>query len=357
MLDRRARWLRRAFRLAGWALLRLLTRPSISGREHLAVPGPAIYAANHASTFDALLLLTLLPADTIFVGPGDFRLLWPANWIVQHAGLILMKRGAVDRENLKRTLDALRAGGRLGMFPDGGTWEKPIDDVKSGVAYLSHATGARIVPMALGGTYQVWARIVRLRFPRVTVTIGPPLPPVVVSDDRRRRQDELQAAAVALMHTIYDLLPPDAQARYDRLARQRFSGMLSYKPDTLAPPDVALDALAELVAKPNLFSPLHRNARLPVRPFVQAGRYFPARTMQVAADALADAFAAGDFAGYLEYRLGEAKAAEIRAALAAISAAMPQAEAAGVRVAFVPVVTEQAPDGARAAGGQGPRTG
>ena len=340
MLDRRTRILRWIFRFLGWLVVRTLTRTSITGREHLNTAGPVIFAANHTSTFDALLLITLLPPDTTLIGPGDFPLLWPANWVVKWAGLILMKRGSVDREGLKRMIDPLKAGGRLAMFPDGGTWEKPIDDVKSGANYLSHATGARIVPMGFGGTYQIWTRILRLQFPRVTVRIGSPLPPTTVSEDRKRRQDDLQAAAVDLMRRIYDLLPVDTQAHYDRQGRLEFSGALRFRPDNRPVPDVSFDALAELVSKPNLFSPLYRNARLPVRPFVRAGRYVPARQMKRAADALHAAFSAGDFAGYLEYRLGETKAAEIRTALAAISASIDGA-GDGIQVAFVPRVVEK----------------
>jgi 1-acyl-sn-glycerol-3-phosphate acyltransferase len=194
MIDRRTRVLRRVFRVAGWLVVRLLTRTQIIGREYLQTEGPLIFAANHTSTFDALLLITLLPSDTTFIGPGDFKLLWPANLVIKYAGLILMKRGSVDREGLKRMIDALKSGGRLAMFPDGGTWEKAIHDTKSGANYLSHATGARIVPMGFGGMYQIWARMLRLRFPRVTVRIGAPLPPTTVSEDRKRRQDDLQAA-------------------------------------------------------------------------------------------------------------------------------------------------------------------
>jgi 1-acyl-sn-glycerol-3-phosphate acyltransferase len=339
MLDRRTRFIRWIFRFLGWLVVRTLTRTSISGREHLNTAGPVIFAPNHTSTFDALLLIVLMPPDTILIGPGDFPLLWPANWVVKWAGLILMKRGSVDREGLKRMLEPLKDGGRLAMFPDGGTWEKPITDVKSGANYLSHAAGARIVPMGFGGTYQIWSRIARLQFPRVTVRIGVPLPPTTVSADRKRRQDDLQAAAVDLMHRIYDLLPPDTQAYYDRQARLAFSGALCFTPDTHAGPDVPLNALAELVSKPNLFSPLYRNVHLPIRPFVRAGCYVSPQQMQRAADALHAAFSTGEFAGYLDYRLGEHKAAEIRTALAAISAAM-NGLGAGVTVAFVPTVVE-----------------
>ncbi|MBN1201687.1 MAG: 1-acyl-sn-glycerol-3-phosphate acyltransferase [Anaerolineae bacterium] len=341
-MNTRTTLLRRMVRVLGRALLWLLTRTTVTGREHLAVEGPVIYAANHASTFDALLILVLLPLDTVFVGPGDFKLLWPASSVIDHIGLIPMKRGAVDRDGLRRMVEVLKAGRRLCLFPEGGTWEKPIDEVKSGATYLSHAARARIVPMGYGGTYQVWARMFRLRRPRITVRIGPPLPPVTLSGDRKRRQDELQGAAVDLMHRIYDLLPPDTQARYDRLARQRFAGTLVFDPATIQPPDVSFDALAELISKPNLFSPLHRNARLPLKPFVRHSRYYPARTMKTAVDALLGAFAEGDYAGYLEYRLGDDKAGQVRAALAAISAAVDAADAAGARAAFFPTVIEQA---------------
>jgi len=339
-MNQRTIWMRRGFRLLGWLVLHLLARTTITGREHLKTPGPVIYTANHASTFDALLLLTLLPLDTVFVGPGDFKLLWPANWIVRHGGLILMKRGSVDREGLKLMLEVLKSGGRLAMFPEGGTWEKSIDDVKSGVSYLSHAADACLVPMGFGGTYQVWAQIAHLRRPRITVQIGAPLPPVTVSGDRKRRQDDLQAAAVDLMRRIYDLLPPDTQARYDRLSRQQFSGRLIFDPPAMPPPDVSLDALAELVSKPNLFSPLHRNAKLPVKPFVRSGHFYPALVMKTAADSLLVAFSeGGEFAGYLEYRLGDARADQVRAALKAISACMGGTQA-GARVAFVAEVHE-----------------
>jgi 1-acyl-sn-glycerol-3-phosphate acyltransferase len=338
MLDRRTRVLRWIFRGVGWLVVRVMTRTAITGREYLQTGGPVIFAANHTSTFDALLLITLLPPDTIFIGPGDFKLLWPANLVIKYAGLILMKRGSVDREGLKRMIDALKDGGRLAMFPEGGTWEKPIDDVKSGVNYLSHTTGARIVPMGFGGTYQIWVRMLKLQFPRVTVKIGPPLPPTV-STDRKRRQDELQAAALDLMRTIYALMSPETQAFYDKQARLTFSGALCFQPDGITPPDVPLAALAELVSKPNLFSPLVLNARLPVRPFVRQGHYFPAPRMKRAVDALQGAFAEGDFAGFLEYRLGEGKAAEIRAALAAISAAL-DGVGREVKVAFVATVSE-----------------
>jgi len=71
--------------------------------------------------------------------------------------------------------------------------------------------------------------------------------------------------------------------------------------------------------------------------------------MRAAASALLDAFSAGDFAGYLEYRLGEDKADQIRAALRAIVGVMDEAEKAGVKASFQPAVKERVPVGRRGA--------
>ncbi|MCD4687567.1 MAG: 1-acyl-sn-glycerol-3-phosphate acyltransferase [Anaerolineae bacterium] len=342
MLNLRTRMFRRFFRIIGRNVLRLFTRTTIEGREHMRTPGPVIFAANHTSTFDAVLLLLLMPLESVFIGPGDFRLLWPSNWFMRNMGLILMKRGAVDREGLRRMTELLKAGGALGMFPEGGTWEKPISDVKSGASYMSYTTGARVVPMAYGGTYQVWRRMVTLRFPCVTIRIAPPEDPVTITE-RKRRQEELQDHAHALMATIYAMLSPETQAHYDRQARLSFAGSLRCDPLTLSMPHCDLSALAELVAKPNLFSPLYWNARLPVRPLVRYGRWFPARRMRVAVEALLTAFGKeGEFSGYLEYRLGDTQADAIRVALAAIRDALDTPESAGARVLFDVTVTDSA---------------
>ncbi len=326
--------LRALLRRVGRGLLRVLTHTTIHGARALSTPGPVIFAANHVSTFDAMLIFLLLPEDTVFVGPGDFPLEQPGEWLVNHLGLIRMKRGSVDRDGLKQMAAALKRGGRLALFPEGGTWEKPIDDVKSGVAYLSQTTGAQIVPIGLGGTYRAWDVLRALRRPAISVRIGAPLPPVRLSGDRWRRQDELQAAAVDLMARIYELLPPETQAHYDRYARVHYAGRLVFDPPRPDNPAISFDALAELISKPNLFRPLHRVARLPVAPFLQPGRFYPLGTMRLAAESLLSAFAEGDFAGYLEYRLGEDKADRVRAALRAIIARIDAPGPSGARAAF-----------------------
>jgi 1-acyl-sn-glycerol-3-phosphate acyltransferase len=309
------------FRWLAPILEALFTRTTISGVESIPITRPLIFAANHASTYDAVMLVAHMPADTELVGPGDFKLLFPADVLIGLAGIVRIKRAALDRDSLRLMGDALKAGKCLALFPEGGTWEKRLDDVKPGVAYLSQTHDATIVPVSFGGTYRVWGKILRLQRPHVTIHFGAPIPPVQIVD-RKQRAEELRAASLRLMHAIYAHLPPADQARYDEAARQIFSGRIVGASEPATPYAV----LAELASKPNLISPLLHNARLPLQPIAQISRSHSAADFMAALNALRTALN-GEFSGYLNYRLGDHKAAqalsEIEQMAAQVSAVAP----------------------------------
>jgi 1-acyl-sn-glycerol-3-phosphate acyltransferase len=310
----------------------LLTRTTISGREHIPARGPVIFASNHASTYDAVIFIAHLPPETELVGPGDFKLLFPAEHLIALAGIVRIKRAALDRESLKLMSGALADGMNLALFPEGGTWEKRLEDVKPGVAYLSQQQDVPIVPISLGGTYQVWSRIVRLQRPRIHIRFGEPLPPVQITD-RRQRAQALQAASLALMQRIYEHLPAEDRARYDRAAHTHYRGRIVGQPVPPSLDETAFDVLAELVSKPNLVSPLLHNARLPLAPLMTRGRFFSASAFVVAAERLQSAFV-GTFAGYLDYRLGSDKAAAADHELDAMRRLALAAHTRGQRLRF-----------------------
>jgi 1-acyl-sn-glycerol-3-phosphate acyltransferase len=336
----RIRIARLFLRVAGRIIEALLTRTTVTGLENIPKKSdvPLIFAGNHSSTYDGMLLLIHLPADVGLVGPGDFKLLFPANHIVDFLGVILIHRGTADRDSLKKMTALLKAGENLIIFPDGGTWEKRLDDVKPGVAYLSMTTGAKIVPISIGGAYQVWDRIFRLKRPRITLHIEPPLGPIV-SEDRKKRQDDLRAASLNLMQIIYYHLPEADQRRFDMHARQKFSGTVEVLPES---PELDLNrdcsVLAELISKPNLFSPLHRNLKLPLQPFLETNRFHEASAFLAAVSALHHSFT-GDLKDYLDYRLGAQKAEQALEELQFLQNLSQQALEQNLSLRFAPEVT------------------
>jgi 1-acyl-sn-glycerol-3-phosphate acyltransferase len=333
------RLVRRALRWFAWLVETLLTRTTITGLENIPRDGasPLIFAANHASTYDPVLLMLHIPLAVRPVGPGDFKLLWPASWVVENLGVIRIQRGAADRESLKIMTEVLKNGENLSLFPEGGTWEKRLDDVKPGVAYLSLTTGARIIPISIGGSYGVWRKIARLQRPKLTLHFSPPMP-VVQSHDRKQRGEDLRQASLDLMQIIYDHLPAEEQARYDLYARQQFRGQIEAVPATLTLaglPDFS--ALAELVSKPNLFSPLHQNLKLPLGPLMNQHRFYSGLEMNEAATALLEAFQA-PLKDYLPYRMGAKKAAQALVELEALRHLSQQAMDQDVVLRFRPSV-------------------
>ncbi len=313
---------------------RILTRIEVTGQENIPTQGPVLFAANHLSTYDAVLMLVHLPPQTQILGPGDFKLLWPANLIIENIGIIMVNRGTVDRSSMKAMEKVLKDGGFLGLFPEGGTWEKGLEDVKSGAAYLSVTTGATIVPIALGRTYQVWSKMFKFKRPKVTMHFCEPIPPVQLSGDRKLRQQELQDASVDLMKRIYAHLPPEDQQFYDDVPRRRYQAELAFEPSLMLENTPPLAGLAELVSKPNLFSPLHRNAKLPLDPFTtDLSQFVAAEAVEIAVRSLLTALE-NDFKGFLEYRLGEVKEQQIIEDLTQLLAIAQEAVQSRAKIRF-----------------------
>ncbi len=307
-------------------MLSLLTRTTITGRENLPTNGPLLILGNHRSTIDPMLLLAFLPASTEFVGPGDFKLMFPGDLIIKWYGLVQVKRSTqLERASLKLMTDLLNSGKMLGLFPDGGTWEKSITDAKPGAAYLSMTTGAPILPIGIGGAYRAWDKVVRLQRPRLTVTIGKVMPPVQSPAERSKRSAALDIATQTIMRRIYDLLPTEDQAWYDDMARRRYDLKVEVwrsSPGSVAFENVQLPGaavLGEIMVKPNLMSPLVNNAGLPLDPLRHSGARFSPDSVRLAATALNSALH-GPFADYMEYRLGDEKARMLYAALDALTA-------------------------------------
>jgi hypothetical protein len=96
--------------------------------------------------------------------------------------------------------------------------------------------------------------------------------------------------------------------------------------------------LAELVSKPNLFSPLHRNLKLPLQPFLETNRFHDANAFLAAVTALQHIFE-GDLSDYLDYRMGGQKAARALEELEYLHAVSQQALEQNLSLRFAPDVT------------------
>ena len=181
-------------RIAGATLARLLFRLQVKGIHHVPKSGAVLLAGNHSGILDGPLVFFLTPRPAVLLTKSEiFVGFWPRTlgWL----GLVPVHRGKPDRAALQAGLAELRAGGVVGVFPEGTRGSGTMEQISDGVAYLALRSDAAVVPIAVTGTSEAlphgrfWPR---MRTP-VTVTFGAPVMLDVQGDPRARRTVHLAA--------------------------------------------------------------------------------------------------------------------------------------------------------------------
>jgi 1-acyl-sn-glycerol-3-phosphate acyltransferase len=128
-----------------------LGRVAIEGVTPIPDTGPVLLAVNHRSLLDGPLLfgavrrpvscLVKVEAFTRWVGP-----------VLRSSGQIPVRRDGGDAPAVLLCLRILRAGGIVGIFPEGTRGHGLVDTAKPGVGYLALRAGATVIPVACSGT-------------------------------------------------------------------------------------------------------------------------------------------------------------------------------------------------------------
>lgn len=120
------------------------------GKENVPDEGGFILACNHSSNFDPIALgganvrpIHFMSKIELFKNPF-------AAWFLTHLNAFPIKRGKNDTTSIDYAEELIKKGWVLGMFPEGtrnhgGKPGKP----KSGVAFISKATHADVLPCSI----------------------------------------------------------------------------------------------------------------------------------------------------------------------------------------------------------------
>jgi len=193
--------------------LRLLTRTSVRGREHLPRAGAGIVVSNHIAAVDPGVLVAVLPRPIALMSKienarGVLKLFMPL------VGAFTVRRGEADRRALRVAERVLEHGQLLCMFPEGTRSASGVlGSAHGGAALLALKSAAPIIPVAITGTPRIFLRhFPWFGLPRVTVTVGVPfdvrLPGASAQrDDRERVTGEIMARIAAL-------LPPELRGAH-----------------------------------------------------------------------------------------------------------------------------------------------
>lgn len=195
-------------------LLSRLARLEIHNLEGIPRTGAVLLAHNHLSRLDGPLLFMLLERDDVtWLVAHTYRRVPLLNWFVNSIGGIWINRETVDLGALKQALVHLRAGGLLGIAPEGYISHRGgLQPAKTGVAYLAEKGGAQVVPVAISGTERVFHQLLRLRRAHVRVSVG--LAFTLPALEREDRAASLQCNTDEIMGCIAALLPEEYLGAY-----------------------------------------------------------------------------------------------------------------------------------------------
>ncbi|MBN1147034.1 MAG: 1-acyl-sn-glycerol-3-phosphate acyltransferase [Anaerolineales bacterium] len=186
----------------------LICRIEVDGLENVPAQGGAILAANHLALVDSPLLFILIERSDLTGLVADKHkknpFLYP---LVSAVKGIWINRESADFHALKAARDFLRAGGLLGIAPEGTRSRTgALMRAKTGVAYLADKADVPIVPIAIVGSEKLMPELLHLRRACLKVRIGKPfrLPAL----ERANRSASLQRNTDEIMCRIAAQLPP-----------------------------------------------------------------------------------------------------------------------------------------------------
>ncbi len=160
-------------RRIGIALSHIMYRMKIRGEEHIPVSGPLVVVANHTTFADGPILFGRLPRRISFLIKAEV-LVGPLGWLLRTVGQYSIDRAAPQREVLLAALNHLKAGGVIGIFPEGQRTDGSVSEVFHGAGWLAARAGATVVPVALRGTARPAGRRIKRFRPKVYALVGEP---------------------------------------------------------------------------------------------------------------------------------------------------------------------------------------
>lgn len=174
---------------------RLLWRVHAHGIENVPITGPLIVACNHMSYLDPPILGAFCPRRVHYMAKQELFRIPVLAPVIRALGAYPVDREGSATGAIKRSVEILRRGEVVGIFPEGARNPLGVIQARRGVALLAALGNAPVVPAAVTNS----ARAMRLA--RIEVLFGRPLQ----LGSSRPTKEQLEEFTTAIMTEIRTL--------------------------------------------------------------------------------------------------------------------------------------------------------
>jgi 1-acyl-sn-glycerol-3-phosphate acyltransferase len=135
---------------------RIVTRLRAYGRDRVPATGGLVYAINHLHWIDIPIVGAVSPRPVAFVAKAEAAFYPVLGRFIRWHGTIGIRRGASDRDAVRRMREVAHDGGVVGLFVEGTRQRhgRP-GPAQPGAAMVAIQENVPVVPVAIYGT-QSW---------------------------------------------------------------------------------------------------------------------------------------------------------------------------------------------------------
>jgi 1-acyl-sn-glycerol-3-phosphate acyltransferase len=189
-------------------ILRWWFEMEVRGAEVMPDHGPLILCMNHESMLDIPLIVIASPRPVTFMAKRE--LFAKRGWarFFHELGGFSVDRDAFDLPAIAISLEVIRTGGVLGMYPEGTRVAGKMLPFLPGAAWLALGTGTPLMPAAIDGTGAAMPKEERRLVPRripVSITFAAPIAVEKIEEPGERRRQALRLTE-EVRSTVGDLL-------------------------------------------------------------------------------------------------------------------------------------------------------
>ncbi|MCK4905648.1 1-acyl-sn-glycerol-3-phosphate acyltransferase [bacterium] len=158
-------------------IFKILFRWDIKGKENIPKRGGVILAAHHESYLDPMLVGTASPRQIYFLARKELFQLGCFSWLIKRLNTIPISREQLQIGTLKKSLQILKEGKALLLFPEGtrssaGT----ISEGEKGIGLIASKSNVPVIPVLIKGSgYALTRDTNRITSHKIYVIFGKPL--------------------------------------------------------------------------------------------------------------------------------------------------------------------------------------